>query len=77
MLVIALCAAPFTPEERSTIAELRFADIGTDRKEELLEMTFLARKNWVIQYWPTFSDFFAKFPPLTGFGVHVNTSKLI
>ena len=77
MIVIALCAVPFTPEERSTTAELRFADVGTDRKAELLERTFLAWKNWVIQCRPIFSDFFAKFPPLADFGVHVSTSKLI
>ena len=63
------CAvAPFTVEDRSLINELRFEDIGTERKAAILEQTFDSRRKWVVQCRPSFGDYFLKFPPLKDMG---------
>ena len=68
------CAvAPFTVEDRSLINELRFEDIGTERKAAILEQTFDSRRKWVVQCRPSFGDYFLKFPPLKDMGIHVSS----
>jgi hypothetical protein len=54
------------------ISELRFEDIGQERTSSLLEDTYSARRQWVLNFVPKFTDFIDKFPPFKGFGSHVS-----
>ena len=53
------------------IAELRFTDIGYERKQEILEQTKTSWRRWVIYNRPTFEEHTRKFPPLKDLGIHV------
>jgi len=67
-----IIVAPFTTEERSLINELRFEDIGTERKVTILEKTFQSRRKWIMQCRPSYVEYFTKFPPLKDMGIHVS-----
>jgi len=56
--------APFSADERALLNELRLEDFGADRHAEILELTFTARRQWVVNCMPPFMDFISKFPPL-------------
>jgi len=54
--------APFSADERALMNKLRLEDLGSERRGEILELTFAARRQWVINSMPPFSDFIMKFP---------------
>jgi len=62
---------PFSAEDRALINELRLEDIGAERRAEILEATFPARRQWVIHCTPKYSEFIAKFPALKQVGSQV------
>lgn len=46
------------------MSELRFEEIGTERQEEIMLSTFLARQRWIKVERPPFLTLVEKFPPL-------------
>jgi len=66
--------AAFSAEERTLMNELRLEDLGSERRAEILELTFAARRQWVINSMPPFSDFIMKFSPVKCVGSLVGNS---
>ena len=65
------CIAPFSKEELSMIGELRFEDLGYERKLDYMEKMSCSRRKWIVNCRPTFDDLLKTFPPLNDLAIHV------
>ncbi|XP_047145216.1 uncharacterized protein LOC124818403 isoform X2 [Hydra vulgaris] len=63
-------SAPFSKEEISMIAELRFDDLGYEKKLDYMEKTSCSRRKWIVNCRPTFDDLLKTFPPLKDLSKH-------
>ncbi|XP_065671005.1 uncharacterized protein LOC136089202 [Hydra vulgaris] len=63
-------SAPFSKEDLSMIGELRFDDLGYERKLDYMEKTSCSRRKWIVNCRPTFEDLLKTFPPLKDLAIH-------
>ncbi|XP_065652587.1 uncharacterized protein LOC136079860 isoform X1 [Hydra vulgaris] len=62
-------SVPFS-KELSMIEELRFDDLGFERKLDYMEKTSCSRRKWIVNCRPTFEDLLKIFPPLKDLAIH-------